>query len=37
MRVLKKEQTIMEDWASKIDPEDELRWDLKSEYDKLEN
>ena len=37
MRVLKKEQTIMEDWASKIDPEDELRWDLKTEYDKLEN
>jgi len=37
MRILKQEQTIMEDWASNIDPDDQLRWNLNPEYDQLEN
>ena len=35
MEILKHEQTVMEDWAAKTDPDDVLRWDLHPEMDFL--
>ena len=35
MRVLKREQDLMVQWARNTDPDDTLRWDLRPELDYL--